>query len=396
MLARLAATDGRGACSDGERLAARQAVAELRAIGRRGARTQTLWVRPAGALVAAAIAIAGVAANVVSVDHPTTGLVVVAAAVLLLLGDLSGRAPLLRRLTYARATQNVISSGGRPDAPVRLIVTAALDTPRAGVLDGDGRLPRAVARARRALRGHLPGRHGALLIALLATAACVGARVDGVDDRWLGAVQLVPTLVLLALAGLLTDAASARAGRPGAGANAAAAAVALALVDALGRRPPRVLGVDLILAGAGEAGALGMRRWVAGQRAAGVRPQDVAVLHIAACGHGTPVFWTSDGAVLALRAHPQLTRLAVQVAAAERHLAAGPHESRRTTGARAARAAGWPSIAIGCVDAARTVPRAGRDADTVDAVDPSAVAATLEFAVGLVAALDAELADATS
>lgn len=396
VLARLAAVQERGACSNAERLAARQAVRELRTIGRRGVRTQTEWVRPAGTLVAAVVAAAGVGASVAAVDRPEVALGVLVAVLVLLAGDLSGRAPLLRRLTYARATQNVVSAGGRPDAPVRLVVTACLDTPRGGLLDSGGRVARLLARSRRRLRGHLPGRYGALLLGLAGVIACVGARVAGVDGRWLGAVQLVPTLVLLAATGLLVDALSARVGRPGAGANASAAAVAIALVAALDRRPPRALGVDLVLAGAGEAGALGMRRWVARQRRAGVRAQDVAVLHVAACAHGHPVWWTRDGLVLARRYHPQLVRVAERAAAGEGHLRARPHESRHATGARAARAAGWPAIAIGAVDADGVVPHAGADDDTVDAVDAATLAGTLELALGLVAALDAELAAAGS
>ena len=384
------------ACSNGERLAARQVVTELRALGRRGVRTQTHWVRPVGALVAAVLAIAGVAASVLSVDHPRLGLGIATGALLLLIGDLSGRLPLLRRITVARATQNVVSSGGRPDAPVRLVITASLDTPRGGILDGGGRLARTVARLRRALRGHLPGRYGLLFLALAATAACAGARAAGTDDRWLGAVQLLPALALLALAGLMTDAVTARAGHPGAGANASAVAVALALMSALDRRPPRALAVDLVVAGAGEAGALGMRRWVAEQRRAGTGAEDVAVLHIGPCGQGRPAWWTRDGLVLATRYHPQFLRAAQRVAAGEAHMGARPHQSRRTSGARAARAAGWPALAIGCLDDAGTVPRSGSDTDTVEAVDPDAVAAALALALGIVAALDSELAQARS
>jgi hypothetical protein len=394
VIARLVAAGPRPACSNGERLAARQATRELRALGRRGARTQTEWVRPAGTLVAAAIAAAGVAASVLAVDHPQIALALAGAALLLLMGELSGRAPVLTRLTYARATQNVVSAGGRPDAPVRLVVTAALDTPRAGLLDGDGVLPRATARLRRRLRGHLPGRYGVLIAALVAVGACAGARAAGVEGRWLGGLQLAPTLALLGLAGLLTDAGTARAGRPGAGANASAAAVALALVAALDRRPPRALAVDLVLAGAGEAGALGMRRWVREQRRAGVRGQDVAVLHIGPCAHGTPVWWTREGRVLALRYHPQLTAAAARVAAGEAHLRARPHQTRGTSGARVARAAGWPAIAVGCVGPEGTVPRAGRDDDTPEHADPAAMNAALSLALGIVAALDADLAAA--
>ncbi|MCW3039625.1 MAG: hypothetical protein JWM31_1530, partial [Solirubrobacterales bacterium] len=149
VLARLAAVEDRGPCSDGERLAAREAAKELRAIGRRGVRTRTVWVRPGGPWVAAALAVAGVVASVLSVDHPVAGLAVALSALVLLLDDRFGRAPLLRRFTYARATQNVVSGPWSDDAPVRLIVTASLDTPAAAILDGDGWTARRVARLRR-------------------------------------------------------------------------------------------------------------------------------------------------------------------------------------------------------------------------------------------------------
>ncbi|UTI66025.1 hypothetical protein NBH00_07410 [Paraconexibacter antarcticus] len=391
ILERLAAIPDRGSCSDGERLAARQAARELRAFGRTGVRTQTFWVRPSGELVAIALALAGVAATVVSVDHPATGLGLAAAAVLLLAGDLSGRLPLLRWLTVAHATQNVVATGGRPEAAVRLVVTAALDTPRGGLLDGDGLVSRAVGRLRRRLGGRLPGRYGLLLLALVATAAGAGARLAGGDSTVLGVAQLAACVPLLVLIALLADAATVRAGRPGAGANASAAAVALALVAELDRRPPRALAVDLVLAGAGECGALGMRRWVADARRAGTKAEDVAVLHVAACGRGTPVWWTREGRVLALRYHPQLVAAAARAAADEAHLRARPHASRRATGGRAARAAGWPAIAVGCVGPAGIAPGGGRDVDTADTIDPDALDGTLELCLGLVRVLDAEL-----
>src|SRR5690348_1331506 len=63
------------ACTDAERRAARRAAAALRA-GGRTVRTETIWVRPAWAPVLAVCAVAGVAASVVSVDHPGPALVI--------------------------------------------------------------------------------------------------------------------------------------------------------------------------------------------------------------------------------------------------------------------------------------------------------------------------------
>ena len=146
-----------------------------------------------------------------------------------------------------------------------------------------------------------------------------------------------------------------------------------------------------MLAGAGGPHALGMRRHVASRRKAGMRPEEVVVLHVHPCGAGSPVWWTREGLVLALRYHPRLVALAEQVARDEGHLRARPHQSRTTSGARAARAARWPAIAIGCVDEAGVAPRAGESSDVADAVDPRAMRGALELALALVHRLDADL-----
>jgi hypothetical protein len=62
------------------------------------------------------------------------------------------------------------------------------------------------------------------------------------------------------------------------------------------------------------------------------------------------------------------------------------------TGARAARAAGWPAIAVGCLDEAGVVPDSGQDSDTVDQIDTVALNGALQLALGIVAGLDAALA----
>jgi hypothetical protein len=394
---RLAAVPGRRAGSDAERRAALELAEALRATSRRRRRStdvQTLWVRPHRAAAHALIAALAVAGSVVAVGQPRVGLALCVAALLLLAGDLSGRLPLLRRLTPERATQNVVSSDRR-EAPVRLVVTAAVDSPAPGPL-GRGAAARAQARLRRRLRGHLLGPYGLLAVALLALVACGVARALGVSGVALGAVQLVPTIVVLLAAAAGLDATFTGPPGPGANADASAAAVAVALVAALDARPPRHLSVECVLAGAAGADALGLRRWIAAERRAGARPEQLAVLHVAACGSGTPVFWTRDGLVLALRMHPRLVALARGVAADRPELGLRAHESREASGARAARAAGWPAIAVGCVDDTGAVPRRGAADDTAEHLDPAALTATLQTCLALVRALDADLAPAGS
>src|SRR4051794_36603052 len=194
--ARPAATNapaGPLACSDAERRAARRHAATLRRAGRT-VRVEALWVRPATAATLAACAAAGVAASVVSVDRPLAGLIVAGVALALAAAEL-GPLPLLRRLTYARATQNVLSAAaaGAPAKPVTLVLVAATDRPRAGLLHRAGIPPGPVT-----------------VPALALVAACAAARVAfDAGGTLLGAVQLVPTAALVLAVGGLVDAAVA-------------------------------------------------------------------------------------------------------------------------------------------------------------------------------------------
>lgn len=381
LVRRLTAIPGRVAGSDAERRAARLLARELRTGGRRP-RVQTLWIRPSWAPVLALLCGVSVLGTVVSVDHSQTGAALCLAALALFALDISGRLPLLRRLTRARATQNVVAMDPR-DAPVRLVVSAAVDTPRPAAFSR-GRLGRLWVAARRTLGPVAPGGFGVVAVALTASSVLALLRSAEIDGDWLGVVQLVPAASLIAAVGIALDHGTGDVD-DGANASASACATALALVAALDRTPPTRLAVDVVLAGAGEAHALGMRRWIAARRREGVSAQEVVVLHIAPCGVGKPVWWTREGLVLPLSYHPRLTELAAGVAASERRLDARPTESRRSTGARAARAVGWPAIAIGCLDADGTPPAPGAPADT------ASMAACLEFSLALVAALDREL-----
>src|SRR4051812_33248681 len=155
---------------------------------RRGGRpggVEALWVRPARAWALAACAAAGVAASVLSVDRPAAGLAVAAAALVLALAEL-GPLPILRRLTVARGTQSVLSAAG-PPKPVTLILAAATDRPRAGLLR----------------RARIPA-EAVTVAALAVVAACAAARLAlDAGGTLLGAAQLVPTAVLvLAVGGL--------------------------------------------------------------------------------------------------------------------------------------------------------------------------------------------------
>lgn len=386
LASRLAAIAGRGACTDAERRAALLVRDELRARGR-PARVEPAWVRPQWAPAQAALAALGVAGSLLAVASAPAALAVLAVALVLWCGDASGWLPLVRLVLPRRATQCVVSEppAAGPHARVRLVVAAGLDAGRTGAAY---RLAGAEAAARRALRGHLPSPHAAVALALALLTALAAARAAGVEGRWLGVVAVVPTVVLVLAAAALLDVALA-APSPGANAHASALAAALALVDELDRRPPRHLAVELVAAGAADAGQLGMRAYVAARRR-GARPEEIAVLALGPCGAGRPRFHVTEGQLWPLRLHQGLLAVAEATAREEPALGARPAR-RQVSAALPARMAGWPALGISCLDARDRPGRARTAADTAEALDPEAMRAALDFALGVVARLDEQL-----
>jgi hypothetical protein len=184
----------------------------------------------------------------------------------------------------------------------------------------------------RRLRGPVPAICAALIVAATA------ARVADYEPGWLGAVQLIPTIALL-----LVMAAAADIALSGwAAGDAAPPATAVTLFDELTRDPPRALRPALLLVGAGHAlPGLAARQL----RRDGLGAERVVVLQIA----DGPPSWAAR--------HPQVR------AAAERAITALAVElpERRMPPTR------LPAIRLGAGDG------------------------TLDLALGVVDALDAEL-----
>ena len=272
---------GPPACTDAERRAARALSAGLREAGRT-TRTETLWVRPAWAAVLGVCAAAGVAGSVISVDHATAGLVVAGVAFVLALAEL-GPWPLLRRLTFARATQNVLSEEARGAAPVTLVVVAPVDGPRGGIAQRLGIPLRAVT---------------TVALGLVTAAAAARVALDA-SGPLVGALQLVPTAVLVLAVGALVDAAvAAPAAAPGGDPPAEMAVAAARALSAVHRRR---LGVEVVLAGAWPLG------WRARRRRDRRRPEEVVVAFVGSAAR--PRYAT---------AHPTLRRIAEDAGLARR------------------------------------------------------------------------------
>jgi hypothetical protein len=381
---------GRGPCTDAERRAALWLARSLREGGREPEQ-DTVWVRPQWAWVYALHALLAVVGSVLLVSVPIAGLAVLAVTLVSLWLDLAARTPVLRLLMRRRATQNVRAPAPprTPDQPrpaVRLIVTAHYDAGRSGLVYRDS-LRRA---ANRAFRGHAPSPLTVLLGAVAVLTAVAALRVAGGAETPLRVIQLAASIVILFALALLLDVALSQP-VPGANADASAVAVALALTDALDRDPPKHLAVDLVLTGAGEGPALGMRAQIRRMRRRGLKREDAAVLELRPCGDGRPRYWTRDGLGLPLRLHPRLVELTQRAAEEERHLGAERHRGASCSSAYVARAAGYPAIAIGCLDAEGLAPGAHQHTDVPEALDPGAMTAALELCLGLVDRLDADV-----
>lgn len=390
VIARLSAVPGRGPGTDAERRAARWLQDEIRSTGRE-AELETHWVRPSWALAHAGHAALAVAGSVLAVRAPVAGLVVLAAVLASVLLEGAGRSGLLRRLTLERATQNVVSPpppGAADPARVRLVITAHYDAGRTGLVYRDG-VRRLVAAIQRRACGTLPAPLASMAAGVALLVVVAALRTGGLTGTWLGAVALLPTLALTVAVALLLDVALSAPG-PAASDDGSGVAVVLALAAALDAVPPRRLAVELVLAGAGEGPALGFARYVRARRR--WDRGRVVVLHVAACGGGSPRWWTSDGQLVPVGLHPQLGALAARVAREEVHLRARPLRGRGVTGALVARRARWPAIAVGARTPDGRAPRSHQPADTAADVEAAAVQATLELALALVDGLDRELA----
>lgn len=343
----LSSFPGRGACTDAERRAALWVHDDLRA-RRYDAWVETVWVRPQWALVLLLHAAAGVA---VSLTATALALPAAIAALAVAASYVLGA---LARLFYRRATQLVVVEPA-PHAQISLWLVAHTDAPRCGAAFRE-RWRRWAARV-----------HPSWLLVggLLAVAALAGVRALGVEGEWLGAVQIVPTIVLLGVAAVALDVLLSP-WSPGASDGASGVAVALALHEELTQRPPQRLAVGLILAGAGEAYGFAFRAWRRSERPV---PDDTVIVEIGPCGSGSPA-WSAR--------HPLL----VEACAGTRQLRA----ARPTAAGRP-----LPSLYVRGVGPGGVPPRVRTPHDTAAAVDEGALEATYDFVLDAVDRLDTAL-----
>jgi hypothetical protein len=381
--------DRRGSGTDAERRAARWLASELDRTSRQ-VRTETFWCRPNWALAHSWHVGLAIAGSLVSVATPRAGGALLVAALASMISDWATGLSVGRRLTPERASQNVVAPAD-DQTDTRIVITANYDAGRTALVYRDF-FRAGSARLRRAAGGFVPGWLGWIALAMAWLLVTAILRLEGSRGTGIGVAQLPPTAALVMALAALLDIASSSYG-PAAGDNGTGVAAALALVRALDAAPPQRVAVEVVLAGAGEGGGIGLRKYLR-TRKRELFPANTVVLGVAPCAAGHPRWWLSDGQLLPLRYSRRLRQLCRDVADTEPQLAARAHRGRGATPALPARVAGLPAIAIGCLDAHGQVRRSHQPTDTATAIDPGAVDKAVQFGLMLIDAIDVSVSEA--
>lgn len=385
LIRELCSFKGRGPGTDAERRAAGMLAGRLRRIGRR-AEIEPTFVHPQYAIVHfihAALAIAG---SVLATVQPAAGFALVLAVAASTYLDLNTRFYLVRSLLFRRASQNVVSPGSRPEAPVRLILSAHYDAARTGWV-----FSRRVRRGERSGGRPSPGPFRIFFWAGLAPLLPIlGLRMAGIDAAWLGALQSVPTILLIVAAFFLIDIALSET-VPGAYDNASGVAAVLSAAEQLESEPPANLDLWVVLPGSEESMCEGMRAFVRSHRKE-LDPERTYVVNVDSVSHGALNYEVSEGAVVSLPLDGELAGLCEALAgggsANGGGLAAEPLRYSLLDDALPPRVAGMHAITIRATDGGSPAPWYHTLEDTPERVDEQALTRATEFVVALTRLLD--------
>jgi hypothetical protein len=371
--------DRRWAGTDAERRAARHMAERLRSLGR-DAEIEPTRVRPGYPLAHLIHALLGIAGSVISVYQPLAGVVLVLIAAVSTFGDLSCSFFLARLLTPVRASQNVMSREEGQDKPGLLVLTAHYDAARTGAIFNRRWLERSAALSKTLRRP--VGAFGVFFWSLVVVFACTLVRLVGIDNLPLAVVQFVPTVILIASVPLLADIALSGV-VPGANDNASGVATVLRLAERYGGSLENFR-LMVVLPGAQEPFMLGMRAWLKRHKEE-LDPTTTVFLNVESVGQGMVRWQSASGFIFPLAFHPTLTGLCEELA--EEHNARGV-KRRTPTDAYAARAAGFPAISIGCLNAMDYVPTQHNWDDTPDNIDRDSLDRAHFFCADLIELID--------
>jgi hypothetical protein len=384
----LCSFEGRGPGTDAERRAGNMLAGRLRGIGRR-AEIEPFFAHPEYAVVHLIHAVMGVAGSIVATVEPAIGFTLVFIAAVSTYLDLNTRLYLVRSLLFRRVSQNVVSPGGRPGAPIRLILMAHYDAARTGYIfsKASNRIRKLPERTRVGLG---PFRLF-FWLGLAPLLPILGARMAGLDPTWLNAVQAVPTIVLIVAGFLLIDIALSEI-VPGAYDNASGVAAVLSAAEELTANPPENLDVWVVLAGAEESFCEGSRAFVRGRRKEFDR-ENTAFVNVDSVSFGQVAYEVSQGPVISLPHDPQLIELCQALSESG---AAGPDGARPIRhplldDAMPARVRRLRAITLRTTDEnGNLAPWYHTHDDVPDRVDAEALMRATDFVVSLARLLDRE------
>jgi hypothetical protein len=384
----LCSFEGRGPGTDAERRAANMLAGRLRGVGRR-AEIKSFFTHPEYAIVHLIHAAIGVAGSVVATVQPAVGFTLVLFAAVSTYLDLNTRLYLVRSLLFRRVSQNVVSPGGRPEAPARLVLMAHYDAARTGYIfsKASKRIRKLPERTRLALG---PFRLF-FWLGLAPLLPILGARMAGLDATWLNALQAIPTIVLIIAGFLLIDIALSGI-VPGAYDNASGVAAVLSAADGLAADPPDHLDVWIVLAGSEESFCEGSRAFVRSRRKELDRDSTYFV-NVDSVSHGQVAYETSQGPVISLPHDAQLIDLCEALSASG---AAGPEGARAIRhplldDALPARLRRMRAITLRTTDEnGNLAPTYHTHDDVPDRVDPEALSRATDFLVALIRLVDRE------
>ena len=386
LIRELCSIEGRGPGTDAERRAANMLGGRLRAMGR-SVHLEPTYVHPQYALVHALHATVAIAGSVLATVEPAIGFGLVLLAATSMYLDLNTRLYLARRLFFRRASQNVVSPGARPDAPLRLVLVAHYDAARSGYVFGERglRLARRLSERGRLLLGPWRLVFWAGMAPLL---AILGARMAGFEPGWLSVLQLFPTVLLVLTVFLLLDIALSGT-VPGAYDNASGVAAVLSAAQRLHAEPPQHLDVWVLLTGAEECLGEGMRSFLRDNRKRLDRDR-TAFINIDSVSYGEVHYVTSEGPVISTHMDPTLIELCEALAAADPGSAAQPLRSPLATDALPVAVRRRRAITITGLAEGLPAPWYHSHEDTPDRVVGQTMTRATDFAVGLVRLLDRE------
>lgn len=360
----------------------------LRGLGRE-AEIEPIRVRPEYALSQALIVAVTVVSSIISVHWPPVGVAILLFACIVMFGELTTRFYLARLATPSRASQNIVSPGSNPDAPMRLVLTAHYDAARTGATFND-RSVRLVASIKRRFKVSI-GPYTFIFWPMMAVLVLASLRLAGIDSVAYTAVQFGFTVMLVVATVLLIDISLSDI-VPAANDNASGVAVVLELLRDLDQIDTGELDIWALFLGAEEGGMLGMREYLRSHTKD--HPAERTVfLNIDTVGYGSPRYLTREGFIFFFNYDSRLIGLCDQAAESCRTLAepidARPYKSRVSSDALVATLAGYPTTTILSLDEDDFLPHYHQPSDTPENVDPEALQRAYHFCSELITRLGA-------